>query len=69
MSGVRDAVEDGLNSIRVKNGDRKALEEAAFTILTKHEKWWSSSVKVAEKYSWDKTSELWIKLLQEENKK
>ena len=69
VPGVRDAVEDGLNSIRVKDGDRKALEEAAFTILTKPEKWWSSSIKVAEKYSWDKTSELWIKLLQEENKK
>ena len=65
VPGVRDAVEDGLNGIKVKDGDRKALEEAAFTILTKPEKWWSSSVKVAEKYSWDKTSELWIKLLQE----
>ena len=65
VPGVRDAVEDGLNGIKVKDGDRKALEEAAFTILTNPEKWWSSSVKVAEKYSWDKTSEMWIKLLQE----
>ena len=65
VPGVMDVVEDGLNGIKVKDGDKKALEEAAFTILTKPEKWWSSSVKVAEKYSWDKTSELWIKLLQE----
>ena len=69
VPGVKDVIEDGKNGIKVTDGSRKSLAEAAFTILTDPEKWWASSVKVAQKYSWDKTSELWIKLLKEiENK-
>ena len=69
VPGVKDVIEDGKNGIKVTDGSRKSLAEAAFTILTDPEKWWASSVKVAQKYSWDKTSELWIKLLMEiENK-
>ena len=65
VPGVKDAVEDGINGIKVKNGDRKTLAEAAYLILTNPEKWWSSSVKVAQKYSWDKTTEHWVKLFEE----
>ena len=65
VPGVRDAVEDGLNGIKVKDGNRKALADAAYSILANSEKWWSSSVKVAQKYSWDKTTEQWIKLFEE----
>ena len=64
VPGVRDAVEDGLNGIKVKDGDRKALADAAFSILTNPKIWWLSSVKVSQKYSWDKTAELWIKLFE-----
>ena len=59
VPGVMDAVEDGLNGIKVEDGNREALADAAFYILKNPERWWSSSVKVAEKYSWDKTAELW----------
>ena len=65
VPGVREAVEDGLNGIKVEDGNREALVDAAYLILTNPEKWWSSSVKVAQKYSWDKTTEQWIQLFEE----
>ena len=63
VPGVRDTVEDGLNGIKVEDGNRDALADAALSILNDPERWWSSSVKVAEKYSWDKTAELWDSLI------
>jgi glycosyltransferase involved in cell wall biosynthesis len=63
VPGVRDAVEDGLNGIKVKDGDRKALADAALSILNNPGRWWSSSIEVAKKYSWDKTAELWEELI------
>ena len=63
VSGVTDAVENGFNGIKVKDSDRKALADAAFSILNDPERWWSSSTEVAKKYSWDKTAELWEKLI------
>ena len=65
VPGVRDAVEDGLNGMKVEDGNRDALADAAFSILKNPERWWSSSVEVAKKYSWDKTAELWEKLITE----
>lgn len=65
VPGVRDAIENGLNGTKVRNEDRKALAEAAIKILKNPEPWWSSSPKVAEKYSWDVTAEKWEKLLKE----
>ena len=62
VSGVTDAVEDGLNGIKVEDGNREALYDAAYSILRAPEKWWSSSIEVAQKYSWDKTVDLWIKI-------
>ena len=56
-------MEDGLNGITVENGNRGALVDAAYSILSNPERWWSSSVKVAKKYSWDKTAELWETLI------
>ncbi|MCL4480680.1 MAG: glycosyltransferase family 4 protein [Candidatus Thermoplasmatota archaeon] len=64
VPGVRDAIEDGLNGTKVMDGNRKALANAAHSILTNPEKWWSSSVKVARKYSWDKTAERWIQIFE-----
>ena len=63
VPGVRDAVEDGLNGIKVEDGNRDALADAAFSILKDPERWWLSSVEVAKKYSWDKTAELWDSLI------
>ncbi|MEM3845815.1 MAG: glycosyltransferase family 4 protein [Candidatus Parvarchaeota archaeon] len=63
VPGVVDAIDNGINGIKVKDGDRRALVAATLEILHNPEKWWSSSVKVAERYSWEKTVEEWIKLL------
>ena len=63
VPGVSDSLENGFNGITVENYDRKALADAAFSILKDPERWWSSSVKVARKYSWDKTAELWDSLI------
>lgn len=63
VPGVRDAVENGMNGIKVKDGDRKALTEAALSILTDPKRWYSSSVEVAKKYSWDRTAEVWHSLI------
>ena len=63
VPGVTDAVEDGLNGIKVKDGDRKTLADSALSILNDPERWWSSSIEVANKYSWDKTAESWEKLI------
>lgn len=65
VPGVRDVVEDGVNGIKVKDGDRETLTDAALSILRNPEKWWSSSVEVARRYSWDKTAELWENLIHE----
>lgn len=63
VPGVREAVVDGTNGLKVKDGDRKLLADAAFSILSDPERWWSSSVEVAKKYSWDKTAEMWDDLI------
>ena len=65
VSGVSDSVEDGFNGITVQNGNRKELYDAAMKILKEPKKWWSSSVEVAKKYSWDKTANLWETLIME----
>jgi len=63
VPGVSDSIEDGINGIAVDNGDRNALVLAAKAILNDPQKWWSSSVEVAKKYSWDKTAEMWNDLI------
>ena len=63
VPGVADAIEKGLNGLKIKDGDREGLTEAALSILTSPEKWWSSSMEVAKKYSWDKTADLWERLM------
>jgi glycosyltransferase involved in cell wall biosynthesis len=65
VPGVKDAIEDGLNGIKVKDGDRKGFLNATLSILSDPERWWLSSVEVAKKYSWDITADLWEKLIQE----
>ena len=62
VPGVRDAIVNGINGIKVDDGNLDALTDAALSILRNPEKWWSSSVRMAKKYSWDKTAELWDNL-------
>lgn len=63
VPGVCDSLKDGYNGITVENGNLKALIDASLIILKNPEKWWSSSIEVAKKYSWDKTADLWKKLI------
>jgi len=60
VPGISDAIEDGLNGIKAKN--REQLIKAAIKILKDPEPWWKNSRKVAEKYSWERTTELWESL-------
>ena len=69
VPGVVEAIENGLNGLKVKDGDRVALTKAALEILNEPKKWWSSSVEVAKKYSWDHTADLWDKLINDLVKK
>ena len=59
VPGVSNSVENGRNGLKVKDGNREALINAALSILYNHEKWSSSALKVSEKYSWDKAAEMW----------
>jgi glycosyltransferase involved in cell wall biosynthesis len=63
VPGVVDTIEDHVNGIKVRDGDRTALLNAAISILRDPEKWWSSSTKVARKYNWDNTAKLWEKII------
>ena len=63
VPGVVDAIEDKLNGLLAKNGDRKSLAEAALKIINQPEGWWKTSEDVARKYSWDITTNLWEELL------
>jgi glycosyltransferase involved in cell wall biosynthesis len=65
VPGVSDSVENGINGITVKNRNRKELVDAALNVLRSPQRWWASSLEVANKYSWDKTAELWETLIQE----
>ena len=69
VPGVVDTIENRINGLKVKDGDREALAEAALEIIYDPKKWWSSSVEVAVKYSWDHTANLWDKLINDLVKK
>jgi glycosyltransferase involved in cell wall biosynthesis len=63
VPGVVDTIENGINGLKVKDGDRSALASSALEILNNPQKWRSSSIEVAKKYSWDKTAEMWDRLI------
>ena len=63
VPGVSESIEYGVNGITVEDGDRIALVAAAKNILNNPQRWWSSSVEVAAKYSWDRTAEMWDNLI------
>ena len=69
VPGVVDTIENGINGLKVKDGDIDALTNAAIEILNDPKKWWPSSVEIAKKYSWDHTADLWDKLINDLVKK
>ncbi len=64
VPGISEVVEQGINGIRVSDGDISALANAALKIISSPEKWWTSSCRVAEKYSWDRTAQKWYQLIE-----
>ena len=63
VPGVVETIENGINGMKVKDGDREALKEAVYKILINPNELWSSSVKFAKRYSWDATSKAWYELI------
>lgn len=63
VPGVSETIEDGLNGITINDGDRAQLIRSVADILNQHERWITSSRKVAEKYSWNLIGEEWLRIL------
>ncbi len=63
VPGVVETIENGINGMKVKDGDREALTEAAYKILMNPKELWSSSVKFAKRYSWEETANAWYELI------
>lgn len=63
VPGIKDAVQDDFNGLKVEDGNREALAEATLKILKEPERWWSSSIEVAKKYSWETTADSWDNLI------
>ena len=59
VPGVVDAIEDGMNGIKVRDNDIDAFVNAVLKILKDPKPLWESSRKVALKYSWDDTAKKW----------
>ena len=68
VPGVVDVIEDEKNGIKVKEGDRNAFVDAVSKILMEPDRWWQSSRRVAEKYSWDDTARMWAEVINREIK-
>lgn len=68
VSGVEDVIEDGINGLKVLDGDRASLANAAFIILSNPKNWWLSSLNVANKYSWEETVQAWENLFNKLNR-
>ncbi|MGC8647190.1 MAG: glycosyltransferase family 4 protein, partial [Thermoplasmata archaeon] len=63
VPGVSNSIENYRNGLKVKDGDRKALLDAAIKIIEEHERWSLNSLEFSKKYSWDKAYELWKKII------
>lgn len=53
VPGVDGTIDEGLNGIKVYDGDRDALIQSSIEIIRSPEKWWESSPRAVEKYSWE----------------
>ena len=66
VPGINESIYKGLNGILVADGDRNKMIEAVIRILEEGpQRWVSSSVEVAKKYSWERTADLWQKHLED----
>lgn len=65
VPGVSESIENGMNGLRVKDGDRNALKNAAIAILNDPKAWSIKSEETIKKYSWDKTAQSWERLILE----
>jgi glycosyltransferase involved in cell wall biosynthesis len=65
VPGVSESIENGMNGLRVKDGDRDALKNAALTILNDPKAWSVKAKEAIKKYSWDKTAQSWENLILE----
>ena len=63
VPGVSEVISNGENGLTSTDGDRNSLLVNAITILNSYDKWINSSKKVSERYSWDKTTDMWEKHL------
>ena len=65
VPGIIETIENGVNGLKVKDGERAELAEAVYKILKNPKEMWSSSVEFAKRYSWEATAELWFKTIKE----
>ncbi len=61
--GVDEAIIEGRNGIKVPDGNREDFLIAILKILNEYAFWPEVSRRLAESYSWDKTTALWEKHL------
>jgi glycosyltransferase involved in cell wall biosynthesis len=59
VPGVAETVEVGRNGITVEDGNVDALAEATANVLLEPTYWISSSRAVAERYSWESSTDRW----------
>ena len=63
VPGIIETIENGVNGMKVKDGDRTALAEAAYEIIKNPKELWFSSVEFARRYSWEATGIAWYELI------
>lgn len=64
VPGVSEAVENGINGLKVKDKDRKSLRSNARKIIDTKGEWIKMSREMSIKYSWNSTSIVWEKHLE-----
>jgi len=67
VAGLRDSVKDGVTGLLVENGDVEALAEALIRVLQDdglRRRLGENALKYAKQFSWDKTAEEFMKVLE-----
>lgn len=65
VPGVSDTIVNNKNGLLVKNGDRNALLEKTFDLVSDFPgKWLTASIGIAKTYSWEKTTRAWEEILE-----
>ncbi len=63
VPGVSESIVMGLNGLKVRDGDRTALCEAAERVLGNPGPFCKTSLEVAREYSWDEAAKIWYEVL------